>query len=97
MDDNGDVQTDHDQIQAWVNDMADEYNSDKVSMQFTTTSGSEISLKVPVGGEAIDTSALFKDVVKYLEDKVSGDSSSYRESFRHQPKFRRQLCGSQSD
>ena len=72
MDDNGDVQADHDQIQAWVNDMADEYNSDKVSMQFTTTSGSEISLKVPVGGEAIDTSALFKDVVKCLEDKVSG-------------------------
>ena len=73
VDDNGDVQADHDQIQAWVNDMADEYNSDKVSMQFTTTSGSEISLKVPVGGEAIDTSALFKDVVKCLEDKVSGD------------------------
>lgn len=73
VDDNGDVQVDHDQIQAWVNDMADEYNSDKVSMQFTTTSGSEISLKVPVGGEAIDTSALFKDVVKCLEDKVSGD------------------------
>lgn len=72
-DDNAEVQADHDKIQEWVNGIADEYNSDKVSMQFTTTSGSEIALKVPVGGESIDTSALFEDVVKCLEDKVSGE------------------------
>lgn len=73
VDDNAEVQADHDKIQEWINDMADEYNSDKVNMQFTTTSGSEIALKVPVGGESIDTSALFEDVVKCLEDKVSGE------------------------
>lgn len=73
VDDNAEVQADHDRIQAWVNEMADTYSADKMTMQFTTNSGSEISLKVPVDGESIDTSALFEDVVKCIEDKVSGE------------------------
>lgn len=73
VDDNLEIQFDRDKVQELVNTYAEEYTSSRVNMDFTTTGGSVISLKVPVGGETIDNNALFEDIVKCLEEKISGD------------------------
>ncbi|MGN0203371.1 MAG: L,D-transpeptidase family protein [Coprococcus sp.] len=73
VDDNQEIQFDRDKVQELVNTYAEKYTSNRVNMDFTTTGGSVISLKVPVSGETIDNNALFEDIVKCLEDKTSGD------------------------
>ena len=73
IDENADVQVDHDKLQEWINSMTDKYSSSKMNMDFTTTSGSVIKLNVPVSGETIDANALFEDVLQCLTDKVSGE------------------------
>ena len=62
IDEDGTLQIDHDKVQEWVNDISEKYSTKKMNMDFTTTSGSVISLNVPVSGETLDTSALFEDV-----------------------------------
>ena len=73
IDEDGTLQIDHDKVQEWVNGISEKYSSKKMNMDFTTTSGSVISLNVPVSGETLDTSALFEDVLKCLTDEVSGE------------------------
>ena len=73
VDDNLEVQFDRDKVQELVNTYAEQYTSSRVSTDFTTTGGSVISLRVPVGGETIDNNALFEDIVKCLEEKISGE------------------------
>ena len=73
IDEDGTLQIDHDKVQEWVNGISEKYSSKKMNMDFTTTSGSVISLNVPVSGETLDTSALFEDVLQCLTDEVSGE------------------------
>ena len=48
IDEDGTLQIDHDKVQEWVNGISEKYSSKKMNMDFTTTSGSVISLNVPV-------------------------------------------------
>lgn len=73
VDENLEVQVDHDKVQAVVNQWVEKHTSSSKNTSFTTTDGSVIELSVPVGGETIDTNALFEDIIKCMADRTSGD------------------------
>ena len=64
----------NEELQSFVDDLAEEYSVYNSTSQFLTTSGSYITVKVSSTGETVDSDALYNDI---YDNIVSGTSGTF--------------------